>query len=128
GSSGASGEGGGGIRKGPPCRDGRESLARTRVGRGLSEAGCVDAHRGRQDKGVFLILDYPEENVDLMRALIKTLADTKSAAYPIRLLLLSRRDFDHWEAETLVFEGRFVRPPIAAPGDLSLANVLELIE
>ena len=63
-----------------------------------------------------------------MRALIKTLADTKSAAYPIRLLLLSRRDFDHWEAETLVLEGRFGRRPIAAPGDLSLAAVLELNE
>jgi hypothetical protein len=40
-----------------------------------------------------------------MRGLIKTLADTKSAAYPIRLLLLPRRNFDHWEAETLILEG-----------------------
>ena len=79
-------------------------------------------------KGLFLILDYPEENLDLMRALIKTLAATKSAAYPIRLLLLSRRDFEHWRSETLILEGRFGNHPIAAPGDLSLIDVVELIE
>jgi hypothetical protein len=79
-------------------------------------------------KGLFLILDYPEENLDVMRALIKALAATKSAAYPIRLLLLSRRDFDHWEAETLILEGRFGNQQIAAPGGLSLVDVLDLIE
>jgi hypothetical protein len=46
----------------------------------------------------------------------------------MRLLLLSRRDFDHWQAETLILEGRFGSHPIAAPGDLSLENTLELIE
>jgi len=79
-------------------------------------------------KGLFLILDYPEENLDLTRALIKTLANTRSSTYPIRLLLLSRRDFDHWQAETLILEGRFGNHPIAAPGDLSLADALGLIE
>jgi pimeloyl-ACP methyl ester carboxylesterase len=79
-------------------------------------------------KGLFLILDYPEENLDLMRALIKMLAVTKSASYPIRLLLLSRRDFRHWEAETIDLEGRFGNHQIADPGDLSRSNVLELIE
>ncbi len=79
-------------------------------------------------KGLFLILDYPEENLDLTRALIKTIANTRSSTYPIRLLLLSRRDFDHWQAETLILEGRFGNHPIAAPGDLSLADALGLIE
>jgi len=78
--------------------------------------------------GLFLILDYPEENLDLMRALIKMLVVTKSASYPIRLLLLSRRDFRHWEAENIDLEGRFGNQPIADPGDLSLSDVLELIE
>jgi hypothetical protein len=79
-------------------------------------------------KGLFLILDYPEENLDLTRALIRALAATRSSAYPIRLLLLSRRDFDHWQAETLIPEGRFGNHPIAAPGDLSLVDTLEMIE
>lgn len=79
-------------------------------------------------KGLFLILDYPEENLDLARALIRTLAATRSSAYPIRLLLLSRRDFAHWEAETLILEGRFGNQPVAAPGDLSVAKALQLIE
>jgi hypothetical protein len=52
----------------------------------------------------------PPPSLDLMRGLIKTLADTKSAAYPIRLLLLPRRNFDHWEAETLILEGLAALP------------------
>ncbi len=79
-------------------------------------------------RGVFLILDYPEENLDLTRALIKWLAGVATSACPMRLLLLSRRDFDHWQPETLILEGRFGNHPIAAPGELRIDDVCGLIE
>ena len=49
------------------------------------------------EPGLFLILDYPEEQMARTRALFAKLAELKRAPYPIRLLLLSRRPFAAWE-------------------------------
>jgi tetratricopeptide (TPR) repeat protein len=79
------------------------------------------------DRGLFLILDYPEEQMERTRALFAKLAEMRSAPYPIRLLLLSRRPFAAWEREADVLEGRFGRQAIAAPGSLSVEDSLALI-
>jgi tetratricopeptide (TPR) repeat protein len=79
------------------------------------------------DKGLFLILDYPEEQVERTRALLQKLAELKTAPYPVRLLLLSRRPFAEWQPQTDMLEGRFGRQAIAAPGELSLDQAGALI-
>jgi hypothetical protein len=49
--------------------------------------------------GIFLIIDYPEEQRDLTRALLADLAALEEPPAPIRMLLLSRRDPDWWAAD-----------------------------
>jgi hypothetical protein len=61
------------------------------------------------EKGLFLILDYPEEQAARTKALFQKLAEWHDAPYPIRLLLLSRRPFGEWEPDALVLGGRFGR-------------------
>lgn len=80
--------------------------------------------RGR---GLLLILDYPEENLAFTRALLQKLAEHKTAPYPVRLVLLSRRDFGHWESEALILEGRFGRQAIATPKGLSVEDAADMI-
>ncbi len=77
--------------------------------------------------GLFLILDYPEEQMERARALFAKLAELKSTPYPIRLLLLSRRPFVEWEHEGAILDGRFGRHAVAAPGALSLDDGEALI-
>lgn len=69
--------------------------------------------------GLFLILDYPEEQLERTRALFAKLAELKSAPYPIRLLLLSRRPFEQWRTEGAILEGRFGRQAVAVLSALS---------
>ncbi|MGA2045193.1 MAG: hypothetical protein ABSG83_17705, partial [Roseiarcus sp.] len=78
-------------------------------------------------KGLFLILDYPEERGDDTRWLIRLLADLVEAPCKIRVLLLSRRGFDAWEQEAALLEGRFGRQEIAALGGLKADDALALI-
>jgi hypothetical protein len=79
-------------------------------------------------KGLFLILDYPEEKLDQTKALLRGLAERKSATYALRVLFLSRRSFAEWEQETLLLEGRFGHQEIAAPSPLSVDDGVKLIE
>jgi len=72
------------------------------------------------DKGLFLILDYPEEQPARTAAILKDLAERKAAPYPLRILFLSRRPFLDWEGETTMLQGRFGRQEIAAPAPLSV--------
>ncbi|WP_232630873.1 tetratricopeptide repeat protein [Methylobacterium sp. Leaf118] len=78
-------------------------------------------------RGLLLILDYPEESPDLTRSLIEALAATPRTERPIRFLLLSRRDFAHWDSAVVGLEGRFGRQPIAAPDALSAIQASALI-
>ena len=95
-------------------------------------AGFLPRHRNKfdfsvRDKGLFLILDYPEEQPDRTAAILKDLADRKSAPYPLRVLFLSRRSFAAWEGETTMLQGRFGRQEIAAPAPLSVEDGARLI-
>lgn len=48
------------------------------------------------DKGLFVVIDYPEEWRPQIRALFQSAAHIKDPAAPIRVLLLSRRPMEHW--------------------------------
>ena len=50
-------------------------------------------------KGLFLVIDYAEENRSQLIALLTHLARTDSFPSPLRLLFLSRRDPDWWRAD-----------------------------
>jgi hypothetical protein len=96
-------------------------------------AGFLPRHRGRfefsvRDKGLFLILDYPEEQPDRTPAILRDLAERKTAPYQLRVLFLSRRPFGAWEGETTMLQGRFGRQEIAAPASLSVEDGARLIE
>jgi tetratricopeptide (TPR) repeat protein len=80
------------------------------------------------EKGLFLILDYPEEHPERAATLLRELADRKTAPYPIRVAFLSRRPFAEWEREATILQGRFGRHEIAAPAPLSNDDGMRLIE
>ena len=96
-------------------------------------AGFLPRHRNAfnfavRDKGLFLILDYPEEQPERTTAILKELAERRTAPYPFRILFLSRRSFAEWEAETIILQGRFGRQEVAAPAPLSIDDAARLIE
>jgi hypothetical protein len=79
-------------------------------------------------KGVFLIIDYPEEKPDQTKAALKGLVERKTTPFPLRVLFLSRRSFAEWEQEALLLEGRFGNRAISAASPLSIDEGLRLIE
>ncbi|TPQ32481.1 hypothetical protein C2U70_21705 [Bradyrhizobium guangdongense] len=96
-------------------------------------AGFLPRHRDRfkfkiGQKGLFLVIDYPEEQPDRTKAILKELAERKTAPYPLRVLFVSRRSFAQWEGETTILQGRFGRHEIAAAAPLDVASGLKLIE
>ena len=78
-------------------------------------------------KGLFLILDHPEEQPERTRAVLGTLAELTTAPYPLRVVFLSRRSFAQWEPEALALKGRFGRQEVAALGPLSVEQGVALI-
>ncbi|ACB94890.1 tetratricopeptide repeat protein [Beijerinckia indica] len=80
------------------------------------------------EKGLFLIVDYPEEQPERTKALLSELAERKIAPYPLRLMFLSRQSFAEWERETSILQGRFGTHEIAAPAQLSINDGTGLIE
>ena len=78
-------------------------------------------------KGLFLILDYPEEQPERTRAVLATFAELTTAPYPLRVVFLSRRSFAQWEPEALALKGRFGKQELAAPGPLSVEHGVALI-
>jgi tetratricopeptide (TPR) repeat protein len=79
------------------------------------------------EKGLFLILDYPEEQPERTNLVLKELAARKTAPYPLRVMFLSRRSFDEWESQTTILEGRFGRQEIATPAPLGVDDGAKLI-
>ncbi len=95
-------------------------------------AGFLPRHRNAfnfavGDKGLFLVLDYPEEQPARTAAILKDLAERKTAPYPLKILFVSRRSFAEWEGETTMLQGRFGRQAIAAPAPLSVEDGARLI-
>jgi Tetratricopeptide repeat len=78
-------------------------------------------------KGLFLILDYPEEQPERTRAVLATLAELATSPYPLRVVFLSRRSFAQWEPEALALKGRFGKQQLAAPDPLSVEQGVALI-
>jgi hypothetical protein len=79
-------------------------------------------------KGLFLILDYPEEQPERTAAILKELAERRTAPYPLRVMFLSRRSFVEWEREATILQGRFGRQEIAALAPLNPEDGASLIE
>jgi Tetratricopeptide repeat len=79
-------------------------------------ADRADTSFGRSDdKPCFVILDYPEEQREGLRAIIKGLARLAESATPVRVLLLSRQPAEAWQAEVsaahadAIFDGLEIR-------------------
>jgi hypothetical protein len=113
---------------------GKTRLA-AKVARRLKENGWtagflprMDTMQFHFDKGLFLICDYPEEQVDRTKQLFEKIADMKATDAPVRVLFLSRRDFGTWHNEALTLEGRFGKQAIAAAGPLMLGEALALVD
>ncbi len=49
-----------------------------------------------REKGLLLIVDYPEEQRAMLHALLRDLSTLESTPAPIRLMLLSRQPFEWW--------------------------------
>ena len=88
-------------------------------------SNLVDAKVG--SKGLFLVLDYPEEQPDRTAALLTKLAELTTAPYPIRVVFLSRRSFAEWEPQAALLKGRFGRQELAALSPLSVEQCAALI-
>lgn len=78
-------------------------------------------------KGLFLVIDYPEEQPARIDALFKAIGDLDEAPYPVRFLLLSRQSLADWEPKVADLRGRFERREIAAPKPLDLEAALSLV-
>ena len=70
--------------------------------------------RPLSDKGLLLIVDYPEEWRTQIRALFQSAARMEATPAPVRVLLLSRQPMDHW------------RDDIAQAGASSLCDSYEV--
>ena len=72
--------------------------------------------------GVFLAIDYPEERPEVVDELIRAIVDYPTGPKPIRLLLLSRREFESWRSAASTLGARFGRQELVAPGPLAAAD------
>jgi len=77
--------------------------------------------------GLLLIVDYPEERPAQTKALLEELAARPTAAFPLRILFLSRRSFAEWGAEAAILQGRFGRQHVASPAPLGVEEGERLI-
>jgi hypothetical protein len=60
----------------------------------LARSGSLIHPAGR--KGLFLIVDYPEEQPERIKALIDSIRSCPQPGYRLRFLLLSRRSYEEW--------------------------------
>lgn len=59
------------------------------------------------DKGVFIVIDYPEERMEFVENLINELWGMQEAYLPIRILLVSRLEADKWNDTRFKLKHRF---------------------
>ena len=84
----------------------------------------VDASGRAAGGGLMLILDYPEERLEVMEALFEHVADLANPPLPICFLLVSRQGFEDWRRRAGVLGGRFGRQELAAAGPLAPEDAL----
>ncbi|GAB3124691.1 tetratricopeptide repeat protein [Novispirillum itersonii] len=79
-------------------------------------------------RGLFLILDYPEERMDVVNGLVQAIRDRPDDGlpFPIRILLVSRRSFQDWQDVAFDLGPRFGRQELAHLGPLSPQQALDL--
>ena len=77
--------------------------------------------------GLLLIIDYPEERMEVIDDLFRHVVEIDAAPLPIRFLLVSRRSFDDWRRHTDLLGGRFGRQELASPGPMEAAEALQLL-
>jgi len=77
-------------------------------------------------RGLFLTIDYPEEQPQRIVTLINAIRDHRRPGYKLRILLLSRRSFEAWRETVAPIRDLCGNHPIAQLGPLSpdLARVL----
>ncbi|MCF8480096.1 MAG: ATP-binding protein [Rhodospirillum sp.] len=93
---------------------------------GFLEEGQVLANL---DRPRFLIIDYPEEKPKFTEDLLHEILAAGETAYPVRFLLLSRREHKDWETWVhRLGAARFGRQDISQPAALSADDVWSLIE
>jgi Tetratricopeptide repeat len=97
------------------------------VARKLRERGWAAGFLGRAGpmvhapsaRGLFLIIDYPEEQPQRIDALIGAIRDYRKPGYKLRFLLLSRRSFEAWKDTVAPIRDLCGQHPIAHLGSLS---------
>ena len=78
--------------------------------------------------GLLLIIDYPEERMEVIDDLFRHVMEIDEAPLPIRFLLVSRRSFDDWRRHTDLLGGRFGRQELAVPGPMDAAEAIALLK
>ena len=117
----------GGVGKTRLAATAAETLRREGWSAGFLPASSDLVNMKFGSKGLFLILDYPEERPERTSAVLHKLAELTTARYPLRVAFLSRRSFAQWESEALALRGRFGKQQLAVPGPLSVEQGVALI-
>jgi len=99
-------------------------------------AGFVPRHANQAQtietslRRFFLIFDYPEERMNVVRALVRAIQDIpdRLVDFPIRILLVSRRDFDEWGEVLRELGPRAGRQELAVVGTLDVDQALALFD
>jgi hypothetical protein len=96
------------------------------VARKLRECGWAAGFLGRagsiihapSERGLLLIIDYPEEQPQRIDALIGAIRDHRKPGYKLRFLLLTRRSFEAWKDTVAPIRDLCGQHPIAHLGSL----------
>lgn len=91
----------------------------------LSRSGSLVHAAGKN--GLLLILDYPEEQVDRLKALVDSIRSCKHPGYRLRILLLSRRSFEEWGDTFAQIPDLVGQQSIAALGPLPTSEAHALV-
>ena len=92
------------------------------------ETQVIIGPKGEAFRKLFLIIDYPEERMTLIEHLIQALRDIDDSLveFPIRILLVSRRDLEGWRQVMTDMGHRAGRQELAALGALSVEQAYAL--
>ena len=91
----------------------------------LARSGTLNHPSGEQ--GLFLIIDYPEEQPERIKQLVEAIRDRRRTSYRLRLLLLSRRRYEDWGDTFGPIQDLVGKHPIAQLGPLSTEQAKGLI-
>ena len=98
--------------------------------RDADETHVIVSPVGERVRKLFLIIDYPEERIDVVEKLIRAMRDIDDELvdFPIRILLVSRRDLGGWRQIMEDMGHRAGRQELAVLNALSLEEASGLFE